>query len=82
MNIEKREAQILRIKAASFHPQMSEALENKIRANVISTAQNTIEVALIEEMLAAREKMLTFPRRSGYYSRLLNTQYGQIDLCG
>lgn len=26
MNIEKREAQILRIKAASFHPQMSEAV--------------------------------------------------------
>lgn len=78
MRIEKREEEILRIKAASFHPQMSETLEKAIRANVISTVRNTIEFALIEELLAAREKMPTFRRRSGYYPRILNTQYGQI----
>ena len=78
MKAENREKQILRIKSASFHPQMSKTLENKLRLNVISTVRNTIEFALIEELLADREKMLIFPRRSGYYPRILNTQYGQI----
>lgn len=78
MRIAKREEEILRIKSASFHPQMNEALENRLRANVISTVRNTLELALIEELLADREKMPTFLRRSGYYSRILHTQYGQI----
>lgn len=78
MRIEKRKEEILRIKEASFHPQMRDALEKTIRANVISTVRNTIELALIEELLVDREKMQTSPRRSGYYSRILHTQYGQI----
>lgn len=78
MRIVEREQQILRVKAASFHPQMKEALEKQIRAEVITTVQSTIELALVEELLAERNKMSVTPRRSGYYSRLLNTQYGRI----
>ena len=33
MSLAKREEEILRIKSASFHPQMNEALEKIIRAN-------------------------------------------------
>ena len=78
MRIAKREEEILRIKSANFHPQMNETLKNKLRVNVISTVRNTLELASIEELLADREKMPTFFRRSGYYSRILHTQYGQI----
>lgn len=78
MKIVAREQQILRIKAASFHPQLNEDLANQIRAEVIATVQNIIELALVEELLAERNKMQVVPRRSGYYSRILNTQYGRI----
>ncbi len=78
MSIAQREAEILRIKSASFHPQLSEALEKKIRSNVLSTVRNTIELALVEELLSNRKQMAVFHRRSGYYARQVNTQYGQI----
>lgn len=78
MNIAQRKAAILRIKSASFHPQLSEVLEKKIRSNVLSTVRNTIELALVEELLANRNQMAVFHRRSGYYTRKVNTQYGQI----
>jgi transposase-like protein len=78
MKIVAREQQILRIKAASFHPQLNEDLANQIRAEVIATVQNIIELALVEELLAERNKMPVVPRRSGYYPRILNTQYGRI----
>ena len=78
MSLAKREEEILRIKSASFHPQMNEALEKIIRANVLKTVRTTIELALIEELLVERKKMQSFSRRSGYYPRILNTQYGQI----
>ena len=78
MKIVAREQQILRIKAASFHPQLNEELANQIRAEVIATVQNIIELALVEELLAARSQMQIAPRRSGYYPRILNTQYGRI----
>lgn len=78
MTLANREEEILRIKSASFHPQMNDALEKIIRANVLKTVRSTIELALVEELLVEREKMQNFPRRSGYYPRILNTQYGQI----
>ena len=78
MTLANREEEILRIKSASFHPQMKDALEKIIRANVLKTVRSTIELALVEELLVEREKMQKFPRRSGYYPRILNTQYGQI----
>lgn len=78
MSLANREEEILRIKSASFHPQMNATLEKIIRANVLKTVRSTIELALVEELLIEREKMQSFPRRSGYYPRILNTQYGQI----
>jgi len=78
MSIAEREAEILRIKSASFHPQLNEALADQIRSNVLSTVRNTIELALIEELISDRNRMSVFHRRSGYYSRTVNTQYGQI----
>ncbi|MCP5015634.1 MAG: hypothetical protein GY938_10215 [Ketobacter sp.] len=78
MRIVEREQQILRVKAASFHAQMDEALEKQIRADVLATVQNTIEAALVEELLAERSQFLGSPRRSGYYRRVLDTQYGRI----
>ena len=73
-----REQQILRVQEASFHPQMNEKLEKQIRADVVTIVQSTIEAALVEELLSARNKMLAQPRRSGYYSRILDTKYGRI----
>ncbi len=78
MNIKAREQQILRVQAASFHPQMNEALEKQLRADVVTTVQRTLEAALVEEVIAERTKMLVPPRRSGYYQRVLDTQYGRI----
>lgn len=78
MRIIEREQQILRVKRASFHPQMKEELEKQIRANVVRTVQSTIEAALVEELLSDRNKMIVQPRRSGYYNRVLDTQYGRI----
>lgn len=78
MNIAAREQQILRVQAASFHPQLAEALENRLRADVITTVQSTLEAALVEEIIAERAKMVRPPRRSGYYPRVLDTQYGRI----
>jgi len=79
MQIAEREQQILRVSAASFHPQMNEMLEQKIRGDVLRTVQSTIEAALVEEVLTARARMPVAGRRSGYYARILNTRYGRID---
>ena len=78
MNVAAREQQILRVQAASFHPQLDEALENRLRGDVITTVQSTLEAALVEEVIAERAKMARPPRRSGYYPRVLDTQYGRI----
>jgi transposase-like protein len=78
MNIAEREQQILRVEAASFHPQLDAALAAQLRENVILTVQSTLEAALVEEVEAARAKMFVPPRRSGYYQRVLDTQYGRI----
>ena len=78
MNLKAREQQILRVQAASFHPPLKAALEEQLRADVVATVQSTVEAALVEEVIAERAKMAVSPRRSGYYQRVLNTQYGQI----
>jgi len=80
MTIAKREQEIMRIKAASFHQGLEEELESQLRTAVIKTVQATLEEGLVAEVEAhladvAAEK----PRRSGYYARTLNTQYGRID---
>ena len=79
MSIATREEQILRIKAASFQAELNEALEQLIREQVVATVKAILEAALVEELGA---DLATWqgpqPRRSGYFQRTTDTQYGRI----
>ena len=79
MTIAEREQQILRIKNASFQSELDEQLELHLRKQVVATVQAIIEAALVEEMVADRVVLNPKPRRSGYFQRTLDTQYGRID---
>jgi len=78
MTIAKREEQILRIKTASFQSEMNDELEAHLRQQVVQAVQTTLEAALVEEVEAELETMSNRPRRSGYFERTLDTQYGRI----
>ncbi|UBF23999.1 transposase (plasmid) [Kovacikia minuta CCNUW1] len=79
MTIAQREQQIHRVKAVSFQPELDEALEQALREAVISAVKITLESALKEELKAELAKMGDDrPRRSGYFQRRLDTQYGQV----
>lgn len=78
MTIAEREEQIIRIKEASFQSAMDEQLEKHLREQVVQAVQATIEAALVEEIKAELETMTCKPRRSGYFARTLDTQYGRI----
>lgn len=78
MSIAEREEQILRIKTASFQSELNEELEGQIRRQVVQVVQTSIEAALVEEVEADLERMRDRPRRSGYFGRTLDTQYGRI----
>jgi putative transposase len=79
MNIATREEQIVRIQATSPYPELNEALEASLKAEVLKVTQSTLESALNEEvhqhLINLGEKR---PRRSGYFRRTLNSEYGQI----
>ncbi len=79
MTIANREQQILRIKAASFQTELNEQLRQHLQQEVVSVVQTTIEAALVEEVISQIETMTVKPRRSGYYQRQLNTQFGQVE---
>jgi transposase-like protein len=79
MRIVEREQQILRIKNASFQSELNEQLEKHLRQQVVTTVQTIIEAALIEEVNADRDQLVPKPRRSGYFQRTLDTQYGRVD---
>lgn len=79
MTIQEREAQILRVKAASFQPELDEALAATLRTAVVGTVKTTLEAALEAELSADLSRMgADKPRRSGHFSRGLDTQYGHI----
>jgi transposase-like protein len=79
MTIKEREAQILRVKASSFQPELDEALEDALRTAVVVAVKATIEAALEEELSSDLAKMgSNKPRRSGHFKRGLNTQYGHV----
>lgn len=79
MTIAEREAQIHRVKATSFQPELDEALEKTLRVAVIDAVKITLEAALNEEVKAELAKMGSErPRRSGYFQRGLDTQYGHL----
>jgi len=79
MTIAEREQQILRVKSSSFQPELDEALEATLRSAVLEAVKTTLEAALDEEVKAELLKMGDDrPRRSGYFQRGLDTQYGHL----
>lgn len=73
------EQKILRIKQASFQNELSEALQERIRTEVVATIQAILEEALVEELNQDIAKMTPRPRRSGYFQRSADTHYGRIE---
>lgn len=79
MTIQSREQQILRVKAAGFHQELNEALQKKLQNDVRAVVKTTLESALVEEVKASLADLTGLkPRRSGYFQRGLDTQYGHI----
>ncbi|KAA3664016.1 MAG: hypothetical protein DWQ04_07920 [Chloroflexi bacterium] len=78
MTIANREQKILRVKAASFQTELDEQLRQKLQPEVVSVVQTPIEAVLVEEVTAQIKTMTVKPRRSGYYQRQLNMQFGQV----
>ncbi len=79
MKLAEREEQILRVKSQSFQSEMTSLLENTLRTEVTGVIKATIEAALVEELESFRSSRSgPQARRSGYFHRLLDTQYGRI----
>lgn len=79
MTIKERERQILRVQSNRFFPQVNEELQAVLHADVKAVVKTTIEAALVEELKADIALLPgTKPRRSGYFPRSLDTQYGHI----
>jgi putative transposase len=79
MTIAEREQEILRVKATSFQSELDEALEQTLRVAVLEAVKTTLESALKEEVKLELAKMgADKPRRSGYFQRGLDTQYGHL----
>jgi putative transposase len=79
MNIVKRKDQIIRIQSQSPYPDLQEALQEKLNAEVIGVTQRVIETALQEELQEHLNQIIgKRPRRSGYYKRVLDSEYGRI----
>ena len=79
MTIAKREQQILRVKSQSFQSELAGKLEAALRNEVALVIKATLEAALVEELESFRaSRSGSQPRRSGYFNRLLDTQYGRI----
>ena len=80
MKIAEREEQIIRIQSQSRYREINETLEKALQAEASSVIQKTVEAALVEEVQVHREQHgVGSPRRSGYYQRSLETQYGHIE---
>jgi transposase-like protein len=79
MKLAEREQQILRVKSHNFQSEMISVLEDSLRTEVNLLIKTTIEAALVEELESFRtSRSGQAPRRSGYFHRLLDTQYGRI----
>ena len=80
MQLADREEQIIRIQSQSFQSELTAELEATLKLEVVGITQATIEAALVEELEAERSRRSgAIPRRSGYFSRVLDTEYGRID---
>ena len=79
MRIAACEEQIIRIKHASFQPEINETLEAQLREQVKIAVQTTVEGALEAELAEdLTDRIDEKPRRSGFFHRVLDTQYGRI----
>ncbi len=79
MTIAQRELEILRVKQASEYSELNEELRRQIQTEVVVTVQSILEESLKEEVTVHLADLTTEkPRRSGFYSRSLSTQYGHI----
>lgn len=78
--IAERTKEIHRVQSQTFQQSLSETLEAKLRSDVVKTVKAVLESALLEELNLELEGFDGVkPRRSGYYSRVVDTQYGRID---
>ena len=79
MKLVEREEQIIRIQSQSIQPELTAELEATLKREVMRVTQVTIEAALVEELEAERgSRNVPVPTRSGYFSRILDTEYGRI----
>ena len=79
MTIASLAQQILRVKSASFQTELDEQLKQHLQQEIVAVVKTTIEAALAEEVSAQIETLNVPTRRSGYYQRRLDTQYGRIE---
>jgi putative transposase len=78
--IVERELEIERVQRQTFQQSLNETLEANLRHEVVKTVKGVLEEALVEEV---RQELCALegekPRRSGYYKRIVDTQYGRIE---
>ena len=80
MILAEREAQIIRIQSQDSQPELLVALEETLKHEVMMVTKSIIEATLVEELEANRQTQKGLqPRRSGYFSRVLDTEYGRIE---
>jgi putative transposase len=80
MDIATRKEQIIRIQSQSPYPELHEALQAQLNAEVVEVTQSVIETALREEVQEHLNQCIgERPRRSGYYKRVLDSEYGRIE---
>ncbi|NEQ47477.1 MAG: hypothetical protein F6K00_29620 [Leptolyngbya sp. SIOISBB] len=78
--IAERTEEIRRVQNQTFQQSLNEALAAELRRNVVQTVQTVLETALVEELKQDLSAFETAPpRRSGYYGRVVDTQYGRIE---
>ena len=78
--IAERRTEIERIQQQTFQQSLHEQLEAELRKSVVKTVQTVLESALVEEVKQELERFEgNKPRRSGYYTRVVDTQYGRIE---
>ena len=81
MTIAEKKEQVIQIEQECFDNTLSEKLQETLEREVQEVVQSTIERALVEEIEEYRDSLPEgeIPRRSGYYPRDLDTEYGRID---
>jgi transposase-like protein len=78
--IAERADEIQSVQRRTFQQSLNEELEANLRQNVVQAVKTVLEAALVEELKLELEGFEeNRPRRSGYYRRVVDTQYGRMD---